>query len=138
MTGLFPTQSQFWDWIDSFFHKDDLIEISNVNGLAKALQGKADVGTTGGGSGGLSNIILNAGVNTWDAPAGTLLEKILVNDPAFVSIKIGTALGGEDIMPEKRLSQHAAVLTIDYPVLVDQTIYFGGYTSDTITTIYRR
>ena len=36
-TGDFPTQQQFWDWMDSFFHKEDGIEIANVNGLQATL-----------------------------------------------------------------------------------------------------
>lgn len=29
-----PTQAQFWAWIDSFFHKNDVIPIDNVDGLS--------------------------------------------------------------------------------------------------------
>jgi glutathionyl-hydroquinone reductase len=32
-TGLKPTQQQFWDTWDSFFHKDDLIPIAQIDGI---------------------------------------------------------------------------------------------------------
>lgn len=41
-TGLKPTQTQFWDWIDSFFHKDDNIPSSQVEGLQGLLDAKVD------------------------------------------------------------------------------------------------
>lgn len=41
-TGLKPTQNQFWDMLDSFWHKDDEIAIDKVQGLAEILNQKAD------------------------------------------------------------------------------------------------
>ena len=32
-TGLKPTQTQFWDTWDSFFHKDDQIPIAQIEGI---------------------------------------------------------------------------------------------------------
>lgn len=32
-TGLKPTQAQFWDLMDSFFHKDEKIPISSIDGV---------------------------------------------------------------------------------------------------------
>lgn len=41
-TGLKPTQQQFWDTWDSFWHKDDKIPLGNVNGLNERFLEKAD------------------------------------------------------------------------------------------------
>jgi len=41
-TGLFPTQTQFWDVWDSFFHKDDQIPASQVENLQELLDQKID------------------------------------------------------------------------------------------------
>lgn len=41
-TGKRPTQQHFHDLLDSFFHKNDGISISNVAGLTAALASKAD------------------------------------------------------------------------------------------------
>lgn len=35
-----PTEGQFWDLFDSFFHKDENIPTSQVDGLAELLNGK--------------------------------------------------------------------------------------------------
>lgn len=43
-TGDYPTQDQFWDWQDSFFHLlEDKLPIDNVDGLRKLLNEKADI-----------------------------------------------------------------------------------------------
>ena len=41
-TGLKPTQQQFWDTWDSFFHKDDKIPVESVEGLNALIAAKAD------------------------------------------------------------------------------------------------
>lgn len=38
--GLYPTQEQFHDWLDSFLHKEDKISPSSVDGLTDQLNGK--------------------------------------------------------------------------------------------------
>lgn len=43
-TGFKPTQQQFWSLIDSFRHKDDPVQIYEVDGLPGMLAGKADQG----------------------------------------------------------------------------------------------
>lgn len=42
-TGAYPTQDQFWDWMDSFLHRsEDAIGIDNIAGLRTLLDSKAD------------------------------------------------------------------------------------------------
>lgn len=41
-TGLKPTQQQFWDTWDSYWHKDQKIPIKTIDGLADLIAGKAD------------------------------------------------------------------------------------------------
>ena len=41
-TGLIPTQIQFWDTWDSFWHKDDSIPASSIQGLDNLLSSKAE------------------------------------------------------------------------------------------------
>ncbi|SFW12960.1 hypothetical protein [Chitinophaga sancti] len=42
-TGAYPTQDQFWDWLDSFMHKsEDTIGIENITGLRALLDNKTD------------------------------------------------------------------------------------------------
>lgn len=40
-TGLKPTQNQFWDTWDSFWHKDEAISIQSIQNLSETLIGKA-------------------------------------------------------------------------------------------------
>lgn len=41
-TGLKPTQAQFWAWLDAFWHKDEVIPQSSINGLETTLNAKAE------------------------------------------------------------------------------------------------
>lgn len=42
-TGAYPTQGQFWEWLDSFSHKtEDQTSIDSVTGLRQLLAAKAD------------------------------------------------------------------------------------------------
>jgi len=41
-TGLKPTQSQFWAWLDSFWHKDEKIPVTSVDNLSDILNAKAE------------------------------------------------------------------------------------------------
>lgn len=41
--GLFPTESQFADWLDSYFHKDDKLPVVSIDGLPDILNQKAGV-----------------------------------------------------------------------------------------------
>ncbi len=47
-TGKKPLQNQFWDWLDSFWHKDESIPIAQITGLQSALDNLAQ--NTGGGN----------------------------------------------------------------------------------------
>jgi hypothetical protein len=43
ITGAYPVQNQFWDWLDSYIHKsEDQISIDNVASLRDILNQKAD------------------------------------------------------------------------------------------------
>lgn len=37
-TGMFPTQAQFWAWIDAFRHKDDKVPVADIEGLDELLE----------------------------------------------------------------------------------------------------
>jgi hypothetical protein len=41
-TNLHPTQLQFWDWIDSYWHKSEPIPVDKINGLQDLLGEKTD------------------------------------------------------------------------------------------------
>ena len=41
-TGLKPTQPQFWAWMESYWHKDEMIPITAIDGIEDLLNEKAD------------------------------------------------------------------------------------------------
>lgn len=41
-TGKYPTQEQFWDWMDSFFHKSEGIAIDSITGLTDYINERND------------------------------------------------------------------------------------------------
>ncbi len=41
-TGSKPTQEQFWSWMDSYLHKDEMISQNKIQDLSTTLSGKAD------------------------------------------------------------------------------------------------
>jgi hypothetical protein len=41
-TGLKPLQEQFWAWMDSYWHKNELIPPASIEGLAGLLNSKAE------------------------------------------------------------------------------------------------
>lgn len=43
--GMKPLESQFANWIDSFFHKNDQIPINNISGLTEIVNNKYDKAT---------------------------------------------------------------------------------------------
>lgn len=46
-TGLFPTQSQFWEWMESYWHKDDIIPQAKIQNLKADLDNKAEKASLG-------------------------------------------------------------------------------------------
>ncbi|TAN18841.1 MAG: hypothetical protein EPN37_04575, partial [Chitinophagaceae bacterium] len=45
-TGDYPTEQQFWNWLDSFWHQADQIPTANIIGLDTILTDKATVEET--------------------------------------------------------------------------------------------
>ncbi|UUC46551.1 hypothetical protein [Flavobacterium cerinum] len=46
-TGLYPTQSQFWEWMESYWHKDDIIPQAKIQNLKTDLDNKAEKAALG-------------------------------------------------------------------------------------------
>jgi hypothetical protein len=89
-TGDFPTQQQFWDAWDSYWHKEDAIPIAAVSGLADILY-TIPVNT---------NQIINgsiSGTGTVALPAGKLVYGLAVfAADGDGDILLGTNAGGAD------------------------------------------
>lgn len=158
-----PVQAQFWDWLDSFRHKDDkigtldldpaLVDLISslpsqaaIDQLLQELDGKADLDGTGHLTEAQWPSILIPQTTTISAngsytiPAGRLLDKIVVIPTADVTFSIGTSPGGQNIQPPLLYTGgNAEVLVLAlYANGADRIIYFTGINSNTTLKFYTR
>lgn len=121
-TGDKPTQQQFWDWLDSYFHKTDGIAMADITGLVAALLLKADKSDFEG------QLIAMDGPYIFTIPAGYLLEKIIpfYGDPGAMQISEGI-MGDTDIadIPELAAGWNRPIV-LDVFAEADKDIYIDG------------
>jgi hypothetical protein len=96
VTGAKPLQSQFWDWLDSFWHKDDALPISSISGLSQILESLPTSEEVSAYSG-ITQVVVGAGILT--LPTNVILETLLITGAAQ-SFSIGTSTGGGDILSD--------------------------------------
>ena len=73
-TGLKPTQDQFWNWIDSFWHKDELIPQENIQNLSTTLSSKADADQLANKANADATGLTPQHVEAWNTKLKTLSE----------------------------------------------------------------
>ena len=73
-TGLKPTQDQFWNWIDSFWHKDELIPQKNIQNLSTTLSGKADADQLANKANADASGLTQEQVEAWNTKLKTLSD----------------------------------------------------------------
>ena len=122
-TALKPTQSQFWDTWDSFWHKQDSIPTSSITGLDTIIAGLPTEGELA-----IIDTLVPASVNvsgsaTFSLLAGTLLETIILEGSGVW--KVGTSAGADDIVFEDTVSG-AGVYRVDFYRSTNTTIHFTG------------
>lgn len=131
-TGDYPTQQQFWDWLDSFRHVSADITINDVEDLANQLNGKATTAQLAA----LNNtLIIGPGVASYDIPAGTLLTSFWILDDSNPVISVGKAAAGTDIIDNEQLADGELAYDKKVSYRNAGTIYFTGITEDTIVII---
>lgn len=125
-TGDKPTQQQFWDWIDSFFHLTDPIAQSSVTGLTAALNEKASQASVDA----LAPVILDGSGSTvnYSSGGGRILHKVRIKSTsAITSLNIGTSVGGSQILAAENVAaNNASIITLDFDIESATTIYFSG------------
>lgn len=98
-TGDKPTQQQFYDFMDSFFHKDDDIAMADVTNLVNTLNAKLDITQFDLFEQG--ELIAHNTDALFQIPAGYLLEKVLCKLGAPGNIKMShIGFGLEDALNE--------------------------------------
>lgn len=128
ITGAKPLQQQFWDWLDSYRHLDDKIKFTDLdNGLQN------DINAISG-----FPITLNPGTASWTAPVDMVIEFLRVYDPATITFKMGTTVGGGEVWNDTEVSAANRLLLQLVDVPAGTTFYFTGITASTIIKIYKR
>jgi hypothetical protein len=126
LTGLKPLQSQFHDWMDSYWHKDESIPQSVISGLSAALNDKADASLVSS----LSPVVLSGseGSVNHSTSGGNILYKVRIKSTSLMAnFKIGTTNGGSEILPDDNVpSGVAGIYTLDFDLENPTTIYFSG------------
>lgn len=127
-TGDKPLQSHFWDWLDSFWHKDETIPQASIFGLNSSLNSKADTSAVVD----LTPVLLTGSTSTasHSMAGGKILNKVRIKSTsALTAFKIGTSVGGAEIMAVESVAANtAAIYTLDFDLESATTIHFSGLT----------
>lgn len=125
-TALKPTQNQFWDLFDSFWHKDENIPIAHVEGLTELLadlpseEQLAALDT-------VAPVVLNvAGTGVYSVGAGKLMEVVVVDSVAGGSVKVGTSVGGGQVIDDAVSAGVPGVFRVDFYSKNAGSVYFTG------------
>jgi len=136
-TGLKPTQAQFWDSWDSFFHKDDKIPITNIENITEILAQKADADALANHliAADAHSALFNTKVNKVvgkELTDNNLTDELLAKFNANSSLSGSRILrGGFAILPNRtiRLFIYEYLIADEYfdtPILTDVQLDIGG------------
>ncbi len=147
-TGDYPTEQQFWNWLDSFWHQADQIPTANIIGLDTILTDKATVEETNSLQTQIDNINLgNAPISniytvnsSFLIPDGKILEKIVViGGTSTNNFGIGQTNGGYEVMTGVPIGiNDAQLFELNIYSNGGKTIWFNGITGSTTIKIYLR
>ena len=73
-TGSKPTQDQFWNWMDSYWHKDELIPQNKIQDLSTTLSSKADADQLENKANADATGLTQEQVDAWNTKLKTLSE----------------------------------------------------------------
>jgi hypothetical protein len=116
-----PTQEQFWDWMDSYFHIGDTIPQANVEGLTAVIAGLPTPEQLAIVDSLAPSLLIIGGAGTYQLPAGKILQYIVCEANADGICQIGTSSGQSQLVE--------ANLQSDVP----QTFTFNQYSKNSIT-----
>lgn len=110
-----PTQSQFWDWLDSFVHKTDAIAQDKVAGLPAAL---ANIPVT--------YTMQIDGADAFELAQDLKLESIYIKADEVGNAKIGSTEGGGEYFDDEIGPGNPA--NVDLGIVFDSAlvIHFTG------------
>lgn len=124
-TALKPTQDQFWDTWDSFWHKDDSIPIASVTGLESALSGLPTPEQLAALAALAPTVVNVVGSASVVVPLGKLIETIVAEGSAGTA-KVGTSAGGSEIVESGIAPGAPMVARVDVYAVGAITVHFTG------------
>lgn len=123
---LKPLEEQFHSWIDSFWHKNDLIPTSAIDGLDAQLANiptQEQIDAWNGLTPGL-NVV--AGALTLEVLASTTIEFFVIKVTGAANCKIGVTASGSEILEVNYDAAGSYPEIIYYHFDSATTIYFTG------------
>ena len=138
--GFKPLQQQFYDWMDSYWHKDDTLPISSISNLQATLNALPSQDAINGLLAIMLPDIKNVSTDlVYILPANKRLQSVIVIPSVDEIVRVGTTPGAEDIMITTSLTAGKAFV-VDCAVysVNDTSIYITGITGDTQIFIYKR
>lgn len=138
--GFKPLQQQFYDWLDSYWHKDEKIPIATIDGLEILLN---TLPSTDAISSLVTLFVPEAFTATSDfvytLKAGRRLQSVIIIPSVVSNIRIGTINGSEDVMVEAAIQVNETfILDCAVYAAADMPIYINGITDTTQILIYKR
>jgi hypothetical protein len=138
--GFKPLQQQFYDWMDSYWHKDEQLPISSVNGLENILNNIPSPESISALLALFAPEVVNATADyVYTLKAGHRLQSIIIIPSAEVTVRIGTVTDGEDVMIETIIQANETfILDCALYAVADMPVYINGITAATQLLIYKR
>lgn len=133
-TGLKPTESQFAQSWSSFWHKDDSIPQSSVNGLQSILNNLT-------GSAQQPDTINFNGGGVYIIPAGKILTLLVIESATSQVLNIGTGEGFTDLLEGEQIPEgnpYAIRLDILAERANSRTIYLSGFTGGLTISFHKQ
>lgn len=138
--GFKPLQQQFYDWMDSYWHKDEQLPISSVNGLENILNSLPSQESISALLASFLPEVINTNANyVYTLKAGRRLESVIIIPSAEATISIGTVIDGEDVMIASTIQANDTfILDCALYAVADKPVYINGITDPTQFLIYKR
>lgn len=87
----------------------------------------------------LNVVNLTTGVDSVNISAGDMVDKIILTDPAGISVSMGTTRNSRNICPIFSISAGGySTINLTKYYATTQTLYFNGVTSSTIIKLYKQ
>lgn len=129
VTGAYPTQSQFYQWMDSILWTDDAIAIAKITGLQTLLNTIITLAQVQALYREVINLISDG---IYIMAPGLIITGIVIDSPVDITLRIGTTLGGNDILDDLAITGGTPEpITLTAYAKTEKTIYFSGIAAST-------